>query len=162
MDITLGQIGWLLLATIIVAGIGPFARWCYRRALVLQAMSSRVLVPESSQNTAEQRSHAAERLAEQLGTDDGNTFRDIAEQIADADDDALLDILAQARDADGAYRFAESRIGRFIGGRLEDRIAQVRAARGVAASPAPQSRLLRVRDNGAPERYIPIDEAEAA
>lgn len=36
---------------------------------------------------------------------------------------------------DGSYKYAESRIAKFIGGRTEDRIAQVRAIRGVVVPP---------------------------
>lgn len=88
--------------------------------------SSRAIVPASRENEREQRSDAMEHA--------GNSARehvpDLAETIGNMPDDLLLDILAQVRDGSGDYRFAESRIGRFIGGRLEDRIAQVREARG--------------------------------
>jgi hypothetical protein len=66
----------------------------------------------------------------------------------------LLDALSQVRTDDGEYRFAESRIGRFIGGRLEDRIAQVREVRGV--EPPPSGRTLKVRDAQG-ERVIPFE-----
>jgi hypothetical protein len=70
------------------------------------------------------------------------------------DDDVLLEALSQVRNSDGEYRFAESRIGRFASGRLEDRIAQVRDARGVELPP-PAGRMLQVRD-AAGERLIPM------
>lgn len=39
-DLSLGDIALLVLAAIAVAGVGPFARWVYRRATVLQIILS--------------------------------------------------------------------------------------------------------------------------
>lgn len=44
--------------------------------------------------------------------------------------DELLALLATMIDNEGSYRFKEERIAKFIGGRVEDRIAQVRNERG--------------------------------
>jgi hypothetical protein len=53
------------------------------------------------------------------------------------------------------WNLAESRVGRFIGGRLEDRIDQVREVRGVDPAPAPPGRQLRIRDEHG-EHLIPM------
>lgn len=100
----------------------------------------------------EQRSYAVEQRAELPGTEDGNDVPDVLELLEQADDDQLLDILAGLRGEDGGYRFAESRVAKFIGGRVEDRLAQVREIRGTEKPPG---RLLRVRDERG-ERQIPI------
>jgi hypothetical protein len=105
-------------------------------------------------NGTEQRSYAAERSTEPSGTQPSEPVPDLAEQLAELDDDELLNILALLPGEDDDYRFAESRIAKFIPGRVEDRLAQVRDARGTTR-PAPPGRMLRVRDQ-AGERVIPI------
>jgi len=127
----------------------------YKVALWLESsrnMSSTQHVPDYGEKRRERRSDAVEHDREQPGTSGGNVFQGLVEQIETLDDDTLLDILAQARDDNGEYRFAESKIGRFVGGRLEDRIAQVRAARG-EDPPAPAGRMLNVNN----ERRIPFE-----
>lgn len=64
-------------------------------------------------------------------------------------DSALLDILAQVKQGE-QWAFAESRIGKFIPGRVEDNIALVRRVRGEAA-PSP-ARIIRV--NGGEHELI--------
>jgi hypothetical protein len=86
---------------------------------------------------AEQRSYAAERLQEPSGTGGAEPVPDLWEHLGTLADDQLLDILARATMPDGTYKYAESRIAKFIGGRVEDRIAQVRAVRGIVAPPKP-------------------------
>jgi hypothetical protein len=102
----------------------------------------------------EQRSYAVERPREQPGTVAGELVPELLEQLEQLDDDALLDILAGLRGEDGAYRFAESRVAKFIPGRLEDRLAQVRDVRGTE-KPMPPGRVLRVRDERG-ERVITL------
>lgn len=102
----------------------------------------------------EQRSDAVEPGTEPSGTEAGNAVPDIVEQLEALDDDALLDILALLRDDEGEYRFAESRVAKFIPGRVEDRLSQVRDIRHTE-KPAPPGRVLRVRDNSG-ERVIPF------
>jgi hypothetical protein len=102
----------------------------------------------------EQRSYAVERSAEPSGTQAAELVPALVEQLATLGDDALLDILALLPGEDEGYRFAESRIAKFIPGRVEDRLAQVRSARGTERPPAP-GRLLRVRDQGG-ERLISL------
>jgi len=97
-------------------------------------------------------SHAAERSWELLRTEAGNDVPDLVEQLEALDDDSLLDLLAQLCDEDGEWRFAESRVAKFIPGRVEDRLAQVRDVRGTE-KPVPPGRVLRVRDSG-DERVI--------
>lgn len=103
-------------------------------------------VPESGNNDAEQRSDAVEQPTEQAGTGVREHVPGLAEQLAALTDDQLLDVLARVPGEDGP-RFAESRIGRFVGGRLEDRIAQVRDVRGVVPEPKP-GRVLTYHVNG--------------
>ena len=52
-------------------------------------------------------------------------------------DDEFIDTLAQMTNPDGSWRYAESRIGKFAPGRLEDRIEQVRRVRGTDALAKP-------------------------
>lgn len=106
----------------------------------------------------EQRSYAVEQPRERPGTEAGNDVPGLADQLGTLDDDQLLDILAELRDEAGEYRFAESRVAKFIGGRVEDRLAQVRAVRGTEP-PVPSGRVLRVRDE-AGERVIPFREGK--
>jgi hypothetical protein len=69
-------------------------------------------------------------------------------------DAALLDILAQVKQGD-SWAFAESRIGKFIPGRVEDNIASVRQARGAAAPDAPDAPPARIiRVNGGDHELI--------
>lgn len=131
--------------------IGPPVRAFADYFFVITSISDDV--PENNQRRAEQRSYAVEQGAEQVGTGSMEHVPSLVEQLEQLSDDALLDILARVQDEDGEARFAESRIGRFIGGRLEDRIAEVRKVRGVLPPPAPPERVLRVRDNGL-ERLI--------
>jgi predicted outer membrane lipoprotein len=100
----------------------------------------------------EQRSDAVERSTEPRVTQPAEPVPDLMEQLATLTDDELLDILARLPGEDDDYRFAESRIAKFIPGRVEDRLAQVRAARGTEKPPAP-GRQLRIRDQ-AGERLI--------
>jgi hypothetical protein len=90
-------------------------------------MSRRAPVPAPVPIAREHRSYAVE----QAGTRSAEALPDLVEQLGNVTDDTLLDILSHVRTADGEYRYAESRIARFIGGRTEDRIAQVRQARGI-------------------------------
>lgn len=89
----------------------------------------------SWENNREQHSYAAERDREQPGTAYGNSVPALREQVGTLSDDALLAELALVLNDDGSFKYAESRIAKFIGGRTEDRIAQVRAVRGVETAP---------------------------
>src|SRR5262245_50939059 len=96
-------------------------------------LRSRGIATLSNENHREQRSDAAERPTERLGTGGGNTVPALAEHLGTLADDQLLAELALVVTEAGAFKYAESRIAKFIGGRVEDRIAQVRAVRGVPA-----------------------------
>ncbi len=159
---TLTDLGHLLLIVILFTAVLWFTtddRYAptIRRALVSFIMSRWAIVPVRPGNEREQRSYAAEQGREQPGTGVREHVPDLAEQLGTCSDDELLDILSRVPGADDTYRFAESRVGRFIGGRLEERIAQVRAVRGVAEA-EPPGRPLRVRDTGG-ERVIPFVDA---
>lgn len=100
-------------------------------------------------------SYAVERRREPLGTAGAEPVPDLVERLSDLDDDTILGLLAQVQNEDGEYRYAESRIAKFIPGRVEERLAQVRAVRGTD-KPLPPGRTLRVRDGGG-ERIIPFE-----
>lgn len=132
---------------------GP-TRWARWKAwAIARYMSTPGPVPVLQENNTEQHSDAAEQPTEHPGTEGAEYVPGLVEQLAALDDDALLEALALVQTEDGEYRFAESRVGRFVGGRLEDRIEQVRAVRGVE-TPPPPGRTLRVRDTEG-ERVIP-------
>jgi len=103
-------------------------------------------VPDQRTNEREHRSDAAEQHRNGGELTTGTTFGTVVDYLEHCDDDTLLDILAQITDAEGDYRFAESRVAKFIPGRVEDRLAQVRAVRDTTPPPPP-GRQLRVRDD---------------
>lgn len=123
-------------------------------------MSTSDDVPIYQENIAERRSYAVEQVTEQAGTGGAEHVPNIVIEIGTYSDEALLNILARVRDADGEYRFAESRIGRFIGGRLEDRIAQVRHARGVVEQPKPQGYITPIAGRPTKASYYDNPELE--
>lgn len=128
---TLGDVitAALIVAALIVVPYKLLKAWVW--PLVRPIIMSRyVAVPAPNKKSSSHRPYATE----QAGTIDRNSVPDLAEQIGNTPDDDLLDILAQVRTVTGEYRYAESRIARFIGGRVEDRITQVRAARGIPSA----------------------------
>ena len=118
-------------------------------------LSNNEAVPDDDAIDSSHGSEAMEPSRELSGTVGWELVPDLIDQLGTVDDDALLDILAQLRDDVGNYRFAESRIAKFIPGRVEDRLAQVRAVRDTTPPPPP-GRQLRVRDEQG-ERLIPMD-----
>lgn len=104
-------------------------------------------VPAQPQNDGNWRSDAVEQDREQPGTGNGNSVPDPVALLEQLSDDALLDILARVKLPSGGERFADSRIAKFIGGRVEDRVEQVRAVRAKPAPP-PQGRAIPVRERG--------------
>jgi len=124
---------------------------------IARQVMSRLLaaVPERRPRASERRSHAAGQHGNGVERSQGTAFRSVIMYLEQCDDDLLLDILAQLTTVDGDYRFAESRVAKFIPGRVEDRLSAVRAVRDTAPPP-PSVRLLRVRDADG-ERMIPID-----
>ena len=97
-------------------------------------------------------SHAVEPHTEQSGTS-------LVEQLEQLTDDELLDILARVRAGDD-WRWADSRIAKFVGGRTEDRVAAVREVRGkdaLPAPPAPPVRTIMIRGGGQPIAIIPVE-----
>ena len=82
-------------------------------------------------------------------------FGTVVTYLERCDDDQLLAVLAELIDDTGDWRFAESRVAKFIPGRVEDRLAQVRAIRDTVP-PSPPGRQLRVRDETG-ERLIPME-----
>ena len=114
-------------------------------------------VPALPQNDGNARSDAVEPDREQSGTEDGNRVPSLVAQLEQLSDEALLDILARLKTPAGEDRFADSRIGKFIGGRVEDRVEQVRAVRAKPA-PAPPGRTIPVRDRaGGGEHLLTLE-----
>ena len=110
-------------------------------------VASAASVPAQAQNGEEWRSDPVERGSEQSGTGNGNSVPDPVALLEQLSDDALLDLLARVKLPSGGERFADSRIAKFIGGRVEDRVEQVRAVRAKPAPP-PQGRAIPVRERG--------------
>ena len=104
-------------------------------------------VPAQPQNDGNWRSDAVEQDREQPGTGNGNSVPDPVALLEQLSDDELLDILARVKLPSGGERFADSRIAKFIGGRVEDRVEQVRVVRAKPA-PQPQGRAIPVRERG--------------
>lgn len=98
-------------------------------------LRSTPVAARSSTSNAEPRSYAVGQRTEQTGTADRNAVPSLSEHMGTLSDDALLAELALVTNADGTLKYAESRIAKFIGGRVEDRIAQVRVVRGLAITP---------------------------
>lgn len=109
---------------------------------------SRTLFPiDGNQRTA-----ALDRSLEPMGTALSFRVPPLWEQLEQLSDDELLDVLAQVRTANGDLKYADSRIAKFVGGRVDDRVQQVRDVRGKEA-PAKAMPMLRVRSDGM-ERLI--------
>ena len=105
-------------------------------------------------NSAERRSYAVEPTTEQSGTVPVFPPSAVIATLEQLDDDALLDILAQVK-KDGGERFTDSRIAKFIGGRIEDRVAQVRDVRAKSAPPKqPDARQLTIRSRAEGEHVV--------
>jgi hypothetical protein len=125
----------------------------HTRPVKPRTMSSQPSVPISPQRLVERRSYAVEQGSEQAGTEGAFQVPTIAELLERLSEDDLLAELARMKDASGNPKYADSRIAKFIGGRVEDRIAQVRDVRSSEPPPPKPQALLRVRDNGM-ERLI--------
>ena len=110
----------------------------------LPTMSSGATVPRSAQNEREHRSHAVEQGREQAGTGVQERVPALVAQLETRDNEVLLDVVSQVRDASGDYRFAESRVGRFIGGGLKTALPRCVLCGGADASPPPPGRVVRI------------------
>lgn len=120
-------------------------------------MSTSAGVPAIEQNDGSRRSAAVEHDREQPGT--APVFRR-SEGIAwleQMSDDELLDILAMLETANGDERFSDSRIAKFIGGRIEDRIAQVRDTREKDAPAPTPLRAIPLRPRTGDDRVLVLD-----
>ena len=93
---------------------------------------------EGSQNPVPPQGNAMEPAWEPPAGNGFPTEQAVITFLGTCSDAALLDILAQVKQGD-SWAFAESRIGKFIPGRVEDNIASVRQARGAAAPDAPDA-----------------------
>lgn len=74
---------------------------------------------------------------------------EVAELLSNLTEDELLTALALIRNVDSSWRYAESRVAKFAPGRDDDRLAQVRAARGDPPKPAPSVRQINVNNGRA-------------
>ena len=110
-------------------------------------------VPAQPQNDGNWRSDAVEHGREPLGTGNGNAVPDPVALLEQLSDDALLDLLARVKLPSGGERFADSRIAKFIGGRVEDRGEQVRVVRAKPA-PQPQGRAIPGRERGGAGEHL--------
>lgn len=120
-------------------------------------MSTSEGVPDFAENSSSRRSDAVEHDREQPGTAPVFRRSDGIAWLEQQSDDALLDILAALQTADGDERFSDSRIAKFIGGRIEDRIAQVRDARAKDAPMPIPPRAIPVRPRAGEERILVLD-----
>jgi hypothetical protein len=116
----------------------------YDRALMPSRAAIAGIVPSDGSN----RSYAVEPSWDRDGSPAAFQTPTIAELLEQLSDDDLLAELALMKDANGNPKYADSRIAKFIGGRVEDRVAQVRDVRGTEAPPPKRAAQLRVRDNG--------------
>jgi len=105
------------------------------------------------QNDRNWPSDAVEQGREPLGTGNGNSVPDPVALLEQLSDDELLAILARVKLPTGGERFADSRIAKFIGGRVEDRVEQVRVVRAKPA-PQPQGRAIPVRERGGAGEHL--------
>lgn len=135
-DPILTLIGWFLFLGTFALAISITIGWLTDRWR-LYIMSRRVSVPEYAQSAAGQRPDAVGQDVGQPGTDRAGQSRTLAAHLGTLDDDALLDVIALIPGEDDDYRFADTRVARFIGGRVDDRIAQVRAVRGAPTTARP-------------------------
>ncbi len=166
----LTDLAWVAGMVVLVLGL----RWAWeaysergeaaaRAARRMRSVESRDSVPALGTIVREQHSDAAEQPRNSPGTAIGNRVpedgNDLPAQLAGLDPDALLELLASIPgDGEDGYRWSPSAIGRFVGGRLQDRIDRVRELRGETdpvPEPAPPVRMLRL-DGG--RREIPWEE----
>lgn len=83
----------------------------------------------------------------------------INEQLSTMSNDEILYVMTMLRRNDGSYRFTEKRIAKFIGGRIEDRVAQVRAVREKhAPAPQAQGRAIPVSHRGRDGHVMLLDD----
>lgn len=160
-DVILGYLGIVALAM-----LGASMLWSWSRPL-RASLAARYLMsradaapdaPEQSDGSG--RSHATEQPTEPRGTLSPDRVLRFAELLSDLSDDTLLDVFARVKTPEGEDKWADSRVGKFIGGRLEDRIAAVRDIRGTTPPPPP-GRTLLVSDGGE-KRVIPFEGARRA
>lgn len=154
-DKTIDFVIMFLVIGLLVLGLGSWlVGWLVRTWDRLMSRSA-AGVPTTTPIEPEHRSYAAEQSRNDAEPTTGTSFRSVFDYLEQCDDDMLLDILAQLTGADGDYRFAESRIAKFIPGRDEDRLAQVRAVRDTEPPPSPGRQLI-LRDARG-ERAVPMD-----
>ena len=155
----------VLFAPVLWSFAAPLGHALWRRYVVfewptlLSTLADDETVPDYEQNGGNRRSDAVERDREQAGTGNGNSVPTVAELLSDLTDDDVLRELANAKTPDGDDRWTDSRIAKFIGGRIEDRVAQVRAVREKhAPAPQAQGRAIPVSHRGRDEHVMLLDD----
>jgi len=117
-------------------------------ALVRRYVDFRVTLPASVSSGTEQRPQAVEQAGDEPEQGRRNMFQDHVAAVSKMTDDQRLALLALLTDDDGEWLYAETRVARFIGGRVEDRQSQIRAIRGEDAPPPEPGRVIPHRVNG--------------
>lgn len=148
----LGMIGLLVLCVFVA--LTAYDHRAALGALFARYVEVRMPVPASGDNGAERRPQALEQGWD--GPEQGrrNMFPDHVAAVSKMTDDQVLTLLALATDEDGEWRYAETRVARFVGGRVEDRQAQVRAIRGEPEPAPPPVRTVPHRVNGEERRLV--------
>lgn len=112
-------------------------------------------IPDVHHGEREQRSQAAEHDRERPGTGEAERVPALVKLLAALSDAELLEVLALLPGEDEDFRFADSRLAKFIPGRVADNLAEVRVVRDKEAPPPP-GRYIPVRDNGR-ERLLRVE-----
>lgn len=125
--------------------VAPFVRWLAYDVIVGRTRdditSSSASVPITGENLREPHSAAVEQGGNEAGTLARNIVPgSLVGRMNDLPDSELFGALALLTDPSGAWRFADSRLARFAGGRVSDRLDEIRALRneaGPATEPPP-------------------------
>jgi hypothetical protein len=154
-DATVDFVVMFVVVGMVLAGLASVALgWVLRQRDRFMSRYT-MAVPRSYTRESEHGSQAVGRHGNGVEPLPETEFQSVIDYLEHCDNDVLLNLLAQLTDAEGDYRFAESRVAKFIPGRVEDRLSQVRAVRDTTPPPPPR-RHLRVKDDHG-ERLIPMD-----
>ncbi len=135
-----------------VRAVAPFVRWLaydvllgVKDAPITSSGAAHAPVPES-RGTAFPRQ---ERPLERAGTGAAEQVPalvpgSLVDRLGRLPHEELIGALALLKDDDGEWRYAESRLAKFAGGRVEDRQREIRALRGETPPPPPNQLTYRV------------------
>ena len=164
VEVVLWALGFAVL-TIMIVGVGvePWLRLGRALATLGAALVTRYVafaerVPDLDQSEREQRSHAAERDRERLGTQAGNAVpvAELPVFLADLDDVTLVELLALIPGEKDGYRFADSQIAKFVPGRNAEWMEVIRELRDKPAPEPSPKRAIPMRHMG-DERLVPLE-----